>query len=131
VDPETEGICAQNDSCPSTLDILQSCVFLFIVDRGVVIDAGVSGNDARYINHGCDPNCESVITDRRVFVEAIRTILPGEELSYDYQIGRDHDDPDNIDEIFACRCGAASCRGTMLWPVKRPKRRRPAGKRPA
>lgn len=97
--------------------------FLFIVDRGVVIDAGVNGNDARYINHGCDPNCESVITGRRVFVEALRTILPGEELSYDYQIGRDDDDPENIDEIFACRCGAPSCRGTMLWPVKRPKRR--------
>ena len=107
--------------------------FLFIVDRGVVIDAGVNGNDARFINHGCDPNCESAITGRRVFVEAIRTIQPGEELTYDYQIGRDRDDPDNIDEIFACRCGAASCRGTMLWPVKRPKRRRasPAGKKPA
>ena len=50
--------------------------FLFIVDRGVVIDAGVDGNDARFINHGCDPNCESVIEDRRVFIEAIRTIQP-------------------------------------------------------
>ena len=63
--------------------------FLFIVDRGVVIDGGVNGNDARFINHSCDPNCESVIEDRRVFIEAIRTIQPGEELTYDYQIGRD------------------------------------------
>ena len=97
--------------------------FLFIVDRGVVIDAGVDGNEARFINHGCDPNCESVIEDRRVFVEAIRTIQPGEELKYDYQIGRDDDDPENVDEVFACRCGAKSCRGTMLWPAKRPKKR--------
>ena len=97
--------------------------FLFIVDRGVVIDGGVGGNDSRFINHGCDPNCESVIEDRRVFVEAIRTIQPGEELKYDYSIGRDDDDPENVDEIYACRCGAANCRGTMLWPAKRPKTR--------
>ncbi len=92
--------------------------FLFIVDRGVVIDAGCNGNDSRYINHSCDPNCESVIEDRRVFIEAVRTIQPGDELTYDYQIGRDKDDPPNVDQIFACRCGARSCRGTMLWPAE-------------
>jgi SET domain-containing protein len=104
-------------------DVDDGHTFLFIVDRGVVIDAGVDGNEARFINHGCDPNCESVIEDRRVFIEAIRTIQPGEELKYDYQIGRDDDDPENVDEVFACRCGADSCRGTMLWPAKRPKKR--------
>ncbi len=93
--------------------------FLFIVDRGVVIDAGANGNDARFINHSCDPNCESTIEDRRVFIEAIRTIQPGEELCYDYQIGRDRHDPPNVDEIFACRCGARGCRGSMLWPARR------------
>lgn len=100
--------------------------FLFIVDRGVVIDGGTNGNDARFINHSCDPNCESVIDDRRVFIEAIRTIQPGEELTYDYQIGRDKEDPPNIDEIFACRCGASACRGSMLWPPMRRKRSRAA-----
>ncbi len=94
--------------------------FLFIVDRRTVIDAGVGGNDARFINHGCDPNCESTIEDRRVFIEAIRDIEPGEELCYDYQIGHEKADPPNVDEIYACRCGAAKCRGTMLWPPKRP-----------
>lgn len=97
--------------------------FLFIVNRSIVIDGGIGGNDSRFINHGCDPNCESVIEDRRVFVEAIRTIKPGEELTYDYSIGRDDDDPENVDEIYACRCGAKNCRGTMLWPAKRPKKR--------
>ena len=101
-------------------DISDNHTFLFIVDRGVVIDGGVNGNEARFINHSCDPNCESVIEDRRVFIEAIRTIPPGEELTYDYQIGRDRDDPPNIDEIFACRCGASSCRGSMLWPPRQP-----------
>ncbi len=101
--------------------------FLYIVDRGVVIDAGVDGNDARFINHGCDPNCESVTEDRRIYIEAIQTIQPGEELKYDYSIGRDQQDPPNIDETYACRCGAGDCRGTMLWPARRPKPR--AGKR--
>ena len=97
--------------------------FLYVVDRGVVIDAGVTGNDARYINHGCDPNCESVTRSRRVYIEAIRTIQPGEELTYDYAIGRDRDDPPNVDEIWACHCGAEQCRGTMLWPARRPQPR--------
>jgi len=100
--------------------------FLFSVDRGLVIDAGVGGNDARYINHSCEPNCESVIERRRVFIDAIRDIVPGEELSYDYQIGRERGDPPNIDEIYACRCGSKECRGTMLWP---PRRRNGAGRR--
>jgi SET domain-containing protein len=94
--------------------------FLFAVDRNVVIDATVDGNDSRFINHSCDPNCESNIEKRRVFIDAIRTIEVGEELNYDYQIGRERDDPANVDVIYACRCGAKDCRGTMLWPPKRP-----------
>jgi uncharacterized protein len=98
--------------------------FLFVVDRGVVIDAGVAGNEARFINHGCDPNCRSVIRNRRVYIQAIRDIRAGEELKYDYAIARDRDDPANVDVIWACHCGAAACRGTMLWPARRPQRRR-------
>ncbi len=98
--------------------------FLFAVDRNVVIDATVDGNDSRFINHSCDPNCESNIENRRVFIDAIRTVEVGEELNYDYQIGRERDDPPNVDQIYACRCGAKTCRGTMLWPPKRPATRR-------
>jgi SET domain-containing protein len=94
--------------------------FLFAVDRNVVIDATVDGNDSRFINHGCDPNCESNIENRRVFIDAIKTIEVGAELNYDYQIGRERDDAPNVDVIYACRCGAKDCRGTMLWPPKPP-----------
>ena len=97
--------------------------FLFVVDARTVIDAGVDGNEARYVNHACEPNCESVIENRRVFVEALRTIEPGEELTYDYQIQRAADDPPDIDAIFACHCGSADCRGTMLRPRRRARRR--------
>jgi hypothetical protein len=100
--------------------------FLFTVDSKTVIDGGVGGNDARYINHGCDPNCESTTQNKRIYVEAIRTIQPGEELAYDYQIERDAEDPPNVDEIFACRCGAARCRGSMLVAPKKAGKRRPA-----
>ena len=101
-----------------------SHTFLFIVDSKTVIDAGTAGNDARFFNHSCDPNCESVVEKRRVFIEALRSIEPGEEMTYDYQIYRDHDDPENIDEVFACRCGFANCRGTMLWPPEPKKKKR-------
>ena len=98
--------------------------FLFTVDSKIVIDGGVGGNEARYINHGCDPNCTSTAENKRIYVEAIRTIEAGEELAYDYQIERDPDDPPNVDEIFACRCGAAKCRGSMLVARKKPIKRR-------
>lgn len=103
--------------------------FLFIVDRRTVIDGGVGGNDARFINHSCDGNCESEIEGGRIFIEAIKNIEPGDELSYDYQIGREKNDPPNVDEIYACRCGARKCRGTMLWPPKRPKSKAKSGTR--
>jgi SET domain-containing protein len=103
--------------------------FLFIVDKHTVIDAGVGGNDARFINHQCEGNCESVIENRRVFIDATRDIAAGEELGYDYEIGREKDDPPNVDEIYACRCGSPKCRGTMLWPPKKEALKRRAPKR--
>jgi hypothetical protein len=105
-------------------DVSDNHTFLFIVDKRTVIDAGVNGNDARFINHKCDPNCQTEIENRRVFIDALRDIKLGEELGYDYQIGRDKDDPDNVDEIYRCRCGSPKCRGTMLWPPQRPKKQR-------
>ena len=95
-------------------------VLLFTVDERTVIDAGVGGNDARYINHSCEPNCEAVTVRRRVYIEALRTIEPGEELTYDYRLER----PGRSkawEARYACRCGAETCRGTMLEPA--PKRR--------
>ena len=109
-------------------DANDSHTFLFIVDSRTVIDAGVDGNDARFFNHSCNPNCESTVEKRRVYIEAIRDIEPGAELTYDYQIQREDDDPDNIDAVFACRCGFAQCRGTMLWPTERKPKRAKAKK---
>ncbi|KFG65929.1 putative histone lysine methyltransferase, protein SET, partial [Toxoplasma gondii RUB] len=50
------------------------------------VDATDSGNLARYINHSCEPNCESVrMPHNAVAIVALRDLLPGEELFYDYQ----------------------------------------------
>ncbi len=103
-------------------DVNDNHTFLFIADSKTVIDATHGGNDARWMNHSCDGNCESEIENSRVFVDARRDIKKGDELVYDYQIGRDKSDPPNVDEIYACRCGTAKCRGSMLWPPKRKKK---------
>jgi uncharacterized protein len=100
--------------------------FLFIASNRTVIDAGVNGNDARFINHSCNPNCETVIEGSRVFIDAIRSIKVGEELGYDYQLTWEStDDPAEL-ALYACRCGAKGCRGTMLdrEPVDKKKKRK-------
>ena len=115
---------AEADRRYESKDANDSHTFLFIVDSKTVIDAGVDGNDARFFNQSCDPNCESTVEKRRVFIDALRAIEPGEELTYDYQIYLEEGDPDNIEEVFACRCGSPKCRGTMLWPMEPKKKKR-------
>lgn len=93
--------------------------FLFAIDDETVVDAGVGGNDARFINHSCQPNCETFIDDdERIFIEAIRDIKRGEELTYDYQLDREGTPDKSWDKKYACRCGAKKCRGTMLAPIE-------------
>jgi uncharacterized protein len=94
--------------------------FLFILNSRSIIDGGAGGNEARFINHSCDPNCEAVIYDNRhIWIEAIRDIAPGEELLYDYQYERTDDHTDEDEEFYACHCGADGCRGTILAPPKK------------
>jgi uncharacterized protein len=90
--------------------------FLFAVDDEVVIDGAVHGNEGKFINHSCDPNCEPVIEHQRVFIDAIKDIQPGEELFYDYAYERGEDDDEESEELYACRCGSPKCRGTILAP---------------
>lgn len=88
--------------------------FMFYVDEDTVIDCGVDGNVSRFINHSCEPNCEAVDDEGQIFLEALRDIEIGEELVYDYRLTwESDDDPDDL-KVYRCRCGARSCRGTML-----------------
>jgi hypothetical protein len=88
----------------------------YFFDRGdgTVIDGGRGGNASRFINHGCEPNCEAVDDEGRIFIQTIRPIRAGEELFIDYQLSIDEPLTAQLRETYACRCGAASCRGTML-----------------
>ncbi len=97
--------------------------FFFSLDNGDVIDAGVGGNESRWINHSCDPNCETNEEEDRIFVYALRTLRPGDELFYDYKIVPAERRTKKLEKEFACRCASAKCRGTMLEPVK-PRRRK-------
>jgi SET domain-containing protein len=100
--------------------------FLFTLNRQTVVDAAVGGNEARFINHSCAPNCEAVIEDgRRIYIEAIKDISVGEELVYDYQYERMDDHTADDERFYACQCGAPGCRGTIVAPKKVKKKRKP------
>jgi SET domain-containing protein len=98
--------------------------FLFTVDARTVIDAAVGGNEARFINHSCNPNCEAVDDGGRIFIESIRNIRAGEELTYDYHLERDGRWRKEWTQRYACCCGAPNCRGTLLVKPKRPLQKR-------
>ncbi len=96
--------------------------FLFHLGDDRYVDAGVGGNDARFINHSCDPNCEAELSDGTIWISAIRNIQPGVELTYDYSLEIERGASRPRRNRYACRCGATRCRGTML---ERESRRRP------
>jgi SET domain-containing protein len=100
--------------------------FLFQVKRDVVIDGARQGNDARFINHSCNPNCETIIEGDRVFIYARRAIATGDELTYDYWYQRDGTEDAADERLYRCACGTSRCRGSILAPPKQ--RRRKPGK---
>lgn len=88
--------------------------FLFAIDDDFVIDAAVDGNEARFINHSCDPNCDAVVDDGRIWIETIRDVEPGEELAYDYAFVLEERHSPAAKRRYPCNCGASNCRGTIL-----------------
>jgi SET domain-containing protein len=72
---------------------------------GMVIDGFAP---SMFLNHSCNPNCETTEANNRVYVVAIRDIAPGEELVYEYNL-YDSELEDSAD----CYCSAPQCRGTM------------------
>ena len=88
--------------------------YLFAIDDDVVVDAAVNGNEARFINHSCAPNCDAVIDGGRIWIETVHDIEPGEELAYDYAYVLNERHTPAAKRRFPCQCGAATCRGTIL-----------------
>jgi uncharacterized protein len=101
--------------------------FLFTLNDRYVIDGDDQGNIARWINHGCAPNCQAVLVEAadgdprrdRVFIESLQPIAAGEELTYDYGIVLSEPHTARMKKIWECRCGAPACTGTMLKPKRR------------
>jgi hypothetical protein len=85
--------------------------YYILLNASTAIDAGVGGNMAKFINHSCEPNCETqkwrVNGQTRIGLFATRRIEPGTELCFDYQWER-------VGGLKQqCYCGAASCRGYL------------------
>ena len=108
-------------------DLESGHTFLFTLNDKYVIDANEDGNDARWINHSCEPNCEAVLEESesgkkrkdRVYIEAMRDIAPGEELTYNYGIVLAEAHTAALKKRWACRCGSPRCTGTMLQPKRK------------
>ena len=101
-----------------------SITYLFGLGDGSVVIDGLC--TAMYINHSCTPNCETVEEDGHIWVNAIRNIAPGEEITYDYCLY----DSGPGDSKALCNCGATECRGT-LYSKEEVKRRKAAAKKAA
>jgi SET domain-containing protein len=74
--------------------------YFFAVNSKWTIDGTPRSNIARYINHSCQPNCDAILSGRRVWIWSRRAIKAGEELSYNY--GKEYFD-DHIRPV-GCKC---------------------------
>ncbi len=96
---------------------LTSLIYVMNLNETLAIDGERGGNDARFINHSCDPNCEVLYFNETPYIYAIQEIHEGDELSFDYKYGIEGDVEASYEqkrEWFPCNCGAKKCRGTLL-----------------
>jgi hypothetical protein len=96
------------------LDDGDAYVYFFGVGKDMVIDPFIGGNEARFINHSCAPNCRAVEESGRIYIESMRPIKKGEELFYDYSLRLGRRPTEEDIRRYACHCGSPNCRGTML-----------------
>tara|TARA_B110001452_G_scaffold5754_1_gene5392 strand:+ start:58 stop:522 length:465 start_codon:yes stop_codon:yes gene_type:complete len=100
-------------------------IYLFNLNSRYDLDGDFEYNDARLINHTCNPNCEVAGKGLKLWIFALRDIKKGEELSYDYGFGFDENYKD-----FVCKCGAQNCCGYIVregsrWRIKKAKKYQP------
>jgi SET domain-containing protein len=87
--------------------------YLYEVNNRWTIDGSNRRNVARYANHSCRPNAESDVTrQRKVIIRAIKSIRPGDEITYDY--GTDYFDL--IIKPIGCKCDKCSEKGRRRRP---------------
>jgi len=96
--------------------------YVLNLDAERAIDGAEEGNDARFVNHCCEPNCEVYIFDDTPYLYAMQDIPADAELTFDYQLqsASSHRISRALSrELFPCHCGVPSCRGTLVAPAKR------------
>jgi uncharacterized protein len=86
-------------------NLKKGSTYIFTFNEEYSIDGEVFGNESRYINHSCDPNCEVMGDDEHLILTSIKNIMPGDELTIDYAFPRDED------ISTKCFCGSEICRG--------------------
>ena len=74
--------------------------YMYEINSRWTVDGSVRSNIARYANHSCRPNAESDIVRGKVILRSIKTIRPGDEITYDY--GREYFDL--IIKPMGCKC---------------------------
>ncbi|CAD8168705.1 unnamed protein product [Paramecium octaurelia] len=82
--------------------------YMFRASKTKVIDATFKGSEARFLNHSCQPNCDSLLLDEKILIYARKDILVGEELTYDYQFEIEAES-----QKIQCSCGAKNCIGRL------------------
>jgi uncharacterized protein len=124
---EYTGLLITNEEAETQCDdeeMRRHHTFLFGVDDRYTVDGSRGGSEARFINHSCAPNCESEVEGLRVFIDALRDIEAGEEVTYDYWYTTDEDYTlADLRRIYPCRCQAVTCRGTLARPPRRRRRK--------
>lgn len=97
-----------------------AATYIFILNDEWDLDGNIPGNDAKFINHSCNPNCRFEYEDDHIWIVAKRNIDKGEELTYNYGFDIDEDDPEEFQK-HPCQCGAPNCVGFILaeeyWPL--------------
>ena len=83
-------------------------VYIFNLNSRYDLDGAIPDNDAKYINHSCDPNAYVEVKKNHIWIHALRDIKKGEEITYDYNFDVEHY------EEYPCRCGSANCVGYIV-----------------
>lgn len=116
---EYDGPRLKKDEADACYDASPITYLFGLGDGSIVIDGHCM---AMFINHSCDPNCETEEVGGRVWIRAIRKIDAGEEITYDYCLY------DGDDDEAVCNCGAKDCRGTMYSETEVRRRKTQASK---
>jgi SET domain-containing protein len=95
---------------------LTTHIYAFGLNKEFIVDGSREGNNCRFVNHSCNPNCETYTLNDKLYLYANTEIKRGEELTFDYQLTPILAKKFNIDPYvdYKCNCGSENCRGTMI-----------------